>query len=170
MARANKRAELHVVHVVPPPVGIVGVTAATPTAASQYVDVMDAARAELEDLCRSEAAELGDRIYGHVRTGEAARELVSLAREVAADLIVIGTHGRKGIGRVLLGSICESVVRHAPCSVLTARASPTPPGIEPACADCARRRRDTKNPRARCEHHTPAHPVMQPHAFFRFGT
>jgi nucleotide-binding universal stress UspA family protein len=43
------------------------------------------------------------------------------AREHAAELIVIGAHGRTGIGRLLIGSVAERVVRHAPCSVLCAR-------------------------------------------------
>lgn len=44
-----------------------------------------------------------------------------LAADPAIDLVVMGTHGRTGLGRVLLGSVAESVVRHAPCSVLTVR-------------------------------------------------
>ena len=43
--------------------------------------------------------------------------IVEAAREWAADLIVIGSHGRTGIDRLLLGSVAQSVVRHAPCSV-----------------------------------------------------
>lgn len=43
--------------------------------------------------------------------------IVDAAREWPADLIVIGSHGRKGLDRLLLGSVAESIVRHAPCSV-----------------------------------------------------
>jgi nucleotide-binding universal stress UspA family protein len=44
------------------------------------------------------------------------------ATEVAADLIVMGTHGRSGVGRLLHGSVAESVVRTSPCPVLIVRA------------------------------------------------
>ena len=43
--------------------------------------------------------------------------IVEAAREWPADVIVIGSHGRRGLDRLLLGSVAESVVRHAPCSV-----------------------------------------------------
>lgn len=43
--------------------------------------------------------------------------IVDAAREWPADLIVMGSHGRRGIDRILIGSVAESVVRHAPCSV-----------------------------------------------------
>jgi nucleotide-binding universal stress UspA family protein len=51
--------------------------------------------------------------------GLPATEIVQRAREIGADLIVIGTHGRRGIAHVVLGSVAERVVQHAPCPVLT---------------------------------------------------
>jgi len=51
--------------------------------------------------------------------GDAAGEIVRLARERNCDLIVLGTHGRSGLKRLLLGSVAEEVVRKAPCPVLT---------------------------------------------------
>jgi nucleotide-binding universal stress UspA family protein len=53
--------------------------------------------------------------------GSAAHEIVSQAREVGADLIVMGTHGRHGVNRVFVGSVAERVVRTAHCPVLTVR-------------------------------------------------
>lgn len=53
--------------------------------------------------------------------GDAAHEVVELAKRDAFDLIVIGTHGRTGLRHVLLGSVAEKVVRHAPCPVLVVR-------------------------------------------------
>jgi universal stress protein A len=47
--------------------------------------------------------------------------IVQVAESVGADLIVIGTHGRSGLQRLMLGSVAENVVRHAPCPVLTVR-------------------------------------------------
>lgn len=58
-----------------------------------------------------------------VRTGDARDVINQTAKELGADLIVIGTHGRTGLSRALLGSTAETVVRTAPCPVLTVRIS-----------------------------------------------
>jgi nucleotide-binding universal stress UspA family protein len=58
--------------------------------------------------------------YEHRLTqGTAAEEIVRLADENGAELIVMGTHGRTGLSRVLMGSVAELVMRHANCPVLT---------------------------------------------------
>ena len=57
-----------------------------------------------------------------VNEGEPAAEIIRLARELGANLIAMGTHGRSGLGRILLGSVAEAVLRRAPCPVLTLRA------------------------------------------------
>src|SRR5207247_9050465 len=54
--------------------------------------------------------------------GDAAKEIVELARDSQCDLIVMGTHGRTGLGRLLMGSVAEQVMRRAPCPVLTIKA------------------------------------------------
>jgi nucleotide-binding universal stress UspA family protein len=51
----------------------------------------------------------------------AQEALIERAEALGADLIAVGSHGRRGVRRLLLGSVAESVVRHAPCSVLVAR-------------------------------------------------
>jgi len=56
-----------------------------------------------------------------VRTGTPHQEIVALATDERADLVVIGTHGRSGLNRALLGSVADRVVRLAPCPVLTVR-------------------------------------------------
>ncbi|HEX6912569.1 MAG TPA: universal stress protein, partial [Longimicrobium sp.] len=53
-----------------------------------------------------------------VRSGDAASEIVHEARAWDADLLVLGTHGRRGASRVFLGSVAETVLRNAPCAVL----------------------------------------------------
>ena len=53
--------------------------------------------------------------------GEASSEIVNTARQRAVDLIVISSHGRTGLGRILFGSTAEAVVRHAPCPVLVVK-------------------------------------------------
>ena len=60
-----------------------------------------------------------------LRTGDARDVINQAAKELGADLIVMGTHGRRGVTRVLMGSVAETVVRSAPCPVLTVRAATT---------------------------------------------
>jgi nucleotide-binding universal stress UspA family protein len=56
-----------------------------------------------------------------VCTGSPAVEIVTIAKKLPADMIIISTHGRGGLKHVLLGSVAERVVRHAPCPVLVVR-------------------------------------------------
>lgn len=56
-----------------------------------------------------------------VRTGSPVAEIVDAAKALKADLIILSTHGRTGLGHVLLGSVAENVVRLAPCPVLVVR-------------------------------------------------
>jgi nucleotide-binding universal stress UspA family protein len=56
--------------------------------------------------------------------GNAAAEILRAAKESQCGVIVLGTHGRTGLGRLLLGSVAEQVVRKAPCPVLTVKAPP----------------------------------------------
>ena len=59
------------------------------------------------------------------RMGSAAEELVALAESEDVDLIVMGTHGRTGLFRLLMGSVAEAVVRHAKCPVLSVKPQTT---------------------------------------------
>jgi nucleotide-binding universal stress UspA family protein len=56
-----------------------------------------------------------------IRAGDARRVILDSAAEWHPDLIVLGSHGRHGLERLLLGSVSESVVRHASCSVSVVR-------------------------------------------------
>ena len=56
-----------------------------------------------------------------IETGIPHEVIAETARTVGADLIVMGTHGRSGLNRLMIGSVAENVVRHAPCPVLTVR-------------------------------------------------
>ncbi|MDK2954869.1 MAG: hypothetical protein PWQ57_365 [Desulfovibrionales bacterium] len=58
---------------------------------------------------------------GRVVTGYAAEEILTFAEEEAIDMIVMGTHGRRGIDRILFGSVAEKVVKTSRCPVLTVR-------------------------------------------------
>jgi nucleotide-binding universal stress UspA family protein len=61
------------------------------------------------------------RVEHRLVTGDPAGAVVELAKEEGVDFIVMGTHGRSGLSRVLMGSVAEVVVRKSPCPVLTLR-------------------------------------------------
>ncbi len=115
-------AEVHVVHAVQEPMAAVpeaGLAIATP--AIDMTGLFDSAKRGLERLAVAAPATVAARV---VLAGPPADEIVRYARESAADVVVIGTHGRTGFAHVLLGSIAERIVRTSPCPVLTVR----PPG------------------------------------------
>ena len=87
-------------------------------------DVFDAARAwAVKTLGEwtSTAAAAGLSARWVLRTGVPYKEIVGAAARERADLIVIGTHGRGGLDRALLGSVADRVIRLAPCPVVTVR-------------------------------------------------
>ena len=72
---------------------------------------------EIQTLCKG----IGVKCHWKVREGGAAHEIVKEAKEINADLIIIGTHGRNGLPHALIGSVAERVVRLAPCPTLVVR-------------------------------------------------
>lgn len=83
------------------------------------------AREHVGDLVQSHVAANGsptlERIAVYVTTGHPAERIVALATQLDADAIVLGTHGRTGLKRIVLGSVAEEVVRRAPCTVIVVR-------------------------------------------------
>lgn len=86
---------------------------------------VNAAMAKLADALAGQALD-GCVPAACVRFGEAAQAIVHEARAWSADLLVLGTHARRGAARLLLGSVAEAVLRHAPCSVLVIPPAPVP--------------------------------------------
>lgn len=78
------------------------------------------ARAELESLTADARARVGA-LHEHVVVGKPADELLRVAREVGADLLVVGNHGLDPIAHLLVGSVAEQLVRRATCSVMVVR-------------------------------------------------
>ena len=72
------------------------------------------------------------RVFRHLIVGEPVDEIVRQAKEESSDLIVMGTHGRTGLKRLLLGSVAEGVLRRGPCPVLTVRDTPRTDHVERA--------------------------------------
>ena len=112
-------AELTIVHVRTPP---------PPTAVALLASPGEAARAVAEEVELAIAAwgvsaegKLERPVATAVLVGSAAGEIVRYARRHPIDLLVVATQGRTGLGRLLLGSVAERVVREAPCPVLVVR-------------------------------------------------
>ena len=98
--------------------------AGSPELMPTYVEAREATRRQHDELARDMAAQLrseGFTAEGHRRDGDAATEILAAANASKADLIVIGTHGRTGLRRLVLGSVARNVLHHATCSVLIVR-------------------------------------------------
>jgi nucleotide-binding universal stress UspA family protein len=83
------------------------------------VDEAESARGRLEEVRPADP-----RVRLRHRSAERtpAEEILKAAAALPADLVVMGTHGRSGLGRLLVGSVAEKVMRKAPCPVLTVKA------------------------------------------------
>ncbi|MGO9980764.1 MAG: universal stress protein [Candidatus Sulfotelmatobacter sp.] len=111
-------ATLCVLHVAPLPLNA---TEFSPIPMDPYPVWEKTARAELEKLA---AAHLGGRGVSYkieTRSGEAADGILAQAQEMEADLIVLATHGRRGVSHFLIGSVAERVIRRASRPVLVVR-------------------------------------------------
>ena len=112
------------------------------------------------------AADVSDiQVNAHVYPGDPATEILRLAEDVEADLILVGTHGRVGVKRLLMGSVAEAVMREARCPVLVMRRRhyEQHPELqpEPPCPDCVALRDQTNGAGRWCAAHdrpwVPAH-------------
>jgi len=115
-------ARLICLHVIEPIVPIVGWTPiAEPLPVADISEqIEDSAARELPKVAQREEC-VGLDVEDVITRGEAASEIVRIAKERAVDLIVISSHGRTGIDRMLFGSTAEAVVRYARCPVLVVK-------------------------------------------------
>lgn len=98
--------------------------AGSPEMMPMYVDAANASRVEHGRLAQEMTAQLqaaGFKAEADRRDGDAATEILAAANAANADIIVMGTHGRTGLKRLLLGSVARNVLQHAACSVLIVR-------------------------------------------------
>ena len=126
LARAEQLAELanatvHVLHVLHPPM-LHASTTAGPLQLTLPDAVLEGARLEAQELLREIASHSGQDVVVHVAEGRPTDVICEVAEQVSADLIVMGTHGRKRLAQLLLGSVAERTLRQASCPVLTVRA------------------------------------------------
>jgi nucleotide-binding universal stress UspA family protein len=163
---AGREVNVHLVHTLPLPMdGGMPLVSTMPamvdeTRAGLVKAANDAVKVLVE---RRGTAPKGLHIVTHLSYGDAAREIVDVCERYGADLVVVGTHGRKGVSHLLMGSVAESVVRLSATPVLVVRAVDTKTRslIEPLCVDCARIRKETSNATWWCPRHQEHH--ARPH-------
>ena len=111
------KARLVLLHVLPPPIIIYGGGAVPP----DPWPTIEEAKARLREL---EGHAHHMRVESQVMEGDPVDMILRGAEEMHRDVIIMGTHGRTALTRLLLGSVAESVIRKAPCPVLTAKHVP----------------------------------------------
>ena len=110
----TQNTEVRVLHVLQP------IAPAPPQMASGYAPELDDQKKPAHELVERIAAELrraGFKADTAVEVGDIRETIIDSAADWGADLIVVGSHGQRGIERFLLGSVAEFVARHARCSV-----------------------------------------------------
>ena len=168
-AKLRAPAELHVVHASLLAGNEVGVAGERPFATGlgdSPVASLEELRAELVKHLDRQLAGLpgfrdsGVRVFAHVLLESPIFALAQLSEVLEANLIVVGSHGRHGVARWLLGSVAEAVVRQACCQVLVVPPLPNElrvPDIEPPCAQCVAARRQSFGAEIWCEQHRERH-------------
>ncbi|MCE5194644.1 MAG: universal stress protein [Nitrospiraceae bacterium] len=119
MAR-NYNAKLYIVHVIYDIARAVGWHVTHISIDDLYKDIAENAKKEMERYSNDIPKNLSS-VEKIILKGTPYSEIIKFAKENTIDIIVMGTHGRRGIDRVLFGSTAERVVRDAPCPVLSVR-------------------------------------------------
>jgi nucleotide-binding universal stress UspA family protein len=110
-------AEVHVVHAFELP--LIGFPDGNMTVSAEMASrIINAAQKALDDLSAKYSARMVE-LHAFLEQADPREAVLSAAKKVNADLVVMGTHGRRGIVRALMGSVTESVVRTSPVPVLT---------------------------------------------------
>lgn len=109
----------------------------------------------------------------HVRKGEPAREIVQLASDLSADMILVGTHKPPHLKSLFAGSTSERVIASAACPVLVAGPRPKPQPshiivIEAACPECVQARSATAGREWWCARHSEHHSVLAHHHMYSY--
>lgn len=116
-------AQVRLIQVVHSPVPIVAPEMAVPLPAGGLEEVKDEVVAYLKSEAESLSGVQTQVSIDAIEGDDVAASIVNYAKHHGCDLIIISTHGRGGLSRLVFGSVAESVVRHAPCPVLVMRPS-----------------------------------------------
>ena len=100
------------------PLFATGGEAAGPDVIGQLIEIQDRHHTEMAERAARSLRDAGLSSEGAMLSGDPRSALVEEARRTKADLVVVGSHGRSGLSRMVLGSVAAHVASHAPCSVL----------------------------------------------------
>ena len=128
---------LHLVHITEPLAYPTDLGYAPVISGELETELQEGSRERLAAVVE-ETRQGGFTVEGTLRVGRPHSEIVATASELGADLLVLTTHGFTGLKHVLLGSVAERVVRHAPCPAWVVRDQETPGGTPPATPEAAR--------------------------------
>lgn len=134
----------------------------------------DAALTRLKTMLTEQRVALGKRLrtpglrraVGHVRRGRPAEQLAQLAADLDADLVVVGSQGRRGWERLVLGSVAERTSKVCRCPVWIVRpkdhnGEANVPKVDPPCPECVAKRLETNGRVFWCARHSEPH--IRPH-------
>lgn len=165
VATFRSGAEVHVVHVEPD----VWVGSASATLLQNVMStdaaiqqVQQVATRQLETMpARLQKAQIR-RVFAHVRRGSPAENLAQIAADLDADLVIVGSHGHRGMQPQFLGSVAERLARLARCPVWIARPKDhvgwaRVVDVEPSCPDCLATRNETGGAKFWCARHLERH-------------
>jgi nucleotide-binding universal stress UspA family protein len=163
VAEGNPASELHLVHVV---------VEQEPTETNSDLLSLDKRLTRAPEQIKQRVDALWKdnprKVIAHLRAGIPARSILQTAVDLDADLIVVGSHQRAGMEKLMLGSVAEHVLRHAHCPVLVAvpknyAGKTKSQSIEPPCPDCVAMRTKTHGDKYWCERHLRTY--AQPHVY-----
>jgi len=163
LAEKRPDSELHLVHVV---------REDTPASSAMELVTLEKrladAPAQIRRYVERVWAEVPRKVVAHLRAGQPSRSILQAAVDINADIVVVGTHHRGGLKKLMLGSVAQQVLDHAHCSVLIALpkdySGKTPSdSIEPPCPDCIETRRTSRGEHYWCERHSRSY--LKPHVY-----
>lgn len=155
--------ELHLVHVV--------IEEDSNASASELVSLeqrLADAPARIQRYVEQIWTDTPSKVVAHLRAGQPSRSILQTAVDINADIIVVGTHRRAGLKKLMLGSVAEQVLQHAHCPVLIALAKDysgkvSSDVIQPACPDCLKVRQSSHGEHYWCERHSRQY--SKPHVY-----
>jgi nucleotide-binding universal stress UspA family protein len=163
IAQQRPGSELHLVHVV--------LEEAPASSALELVSLeqrLAAAPTQIRQYVEQIWSDSPSKVVAHLRAGQPSRSILQTAVDINADIVVVGTHRRGAIKKLMLGSVAEQVLQHAHCPVLIALpkdySGKTPSDIiQPPCADCLQQRKATNGDQYWCERHSRSY--QKPHVY-----
>jgi nucleotide-binding universal stress UspA family protein len=160
---ADRRAsEVHLVHVVPEEGPATGGELAV--LERRLADAPNTIRNYVEQIWATSPR----RIVAHLRAGSPSRSILQTAVDIDADVVVVGTHQKRGMQKLITGSVSEEVLRHAHCPVLVAvpkdySGKEHSDIITPPCPKCVAARQQSNGSMFWCEQHS--HAYARPHVY-----